>query len=184
MKKILLIVTLSSPLFLQAIPGTSKIFNLKEKKALIKITSKFFTLFPNAPTIEVELKRHTANRVIIKALKKETEAIENLITTEPRGDNRVNVELIQPGTYQITVPDDADTTIKLKQGNIKYLDRLSSMKSTQLSIKGTTVNRWGHNGHHVPGDKYPESWSYFWGTEKDPIIKLITQQGRITIPTY
>lgn len=184
MKKIFLMALLSCPVFILSMiddsPNGVYIWDLKEKEGLVEIIS---SLIPQQSheNVKIELKRHLANEIHFA-----NTVILRLLEGKKPGliiqrNNRLTIKLNILGTYQIIIPHDADTKIKLDEGNINYLTPRSKAP-TQLSIKSTTVNKWGDSGCHAINDQYPESWDYFWGDSSTPLTKLVTKKGHITVP--
>lgn len=95
-----------------------------------------------------------------------------------RGDNRLSVEIREPGTYHIMLPADADAEIKTKIGNIDYKSQIPTM----LHIASKTVNKWGDSGCST---EKGEIWSYNWATAYSPQsskTRLKSKKGHINIP--
>ncbi len=74
--------------------------------------------------------------------------------TKLRGNNRLTVEIRTPGTYHITIPDDADAQVQTNYGNINYKSRVPTL----LEIESKTVNIWGSSGCST---EHRERWSYY-----------------------
>lgn len=95
-----------------------------------------------------------------------------------RGDNRLLIDIREPGNYYVTIPNDCDINVELQFGNITYVtppkshqpmkvnDQSSNTQTdtnyvdTKLYIKGNSVNICGDSGSSIP--PY-QSWSYYWG---------------------
>jgi hypothetical protein len=109
----------------------------------------------------------------IKDLKnfKKVERIEEL----RGGGSRLELRLDEPGEYHITIPHDADINLELSEGDIEY----RSLEATKLYIEGSRVNYCGNSGSVT---SQGESWYYYWGTDSDPVTRLITKKGNVSVP--
>ncbi|MBA3954952.1 hypothetical protein H0X48_06555 [Candidatus Dependentiae bacterium] len=162
---------------------------LSKPKGLIKIESN---LMQNKP-IAVVITRHKSNTVIVAR----TTSSEHITAADKqpiiqsstqyaallRGTNRLYLSFEEPGVYSVAVPNDADIEVNQLEGDISYI----SDKPTWLTIRGTTVNQVGHNGNLIrpsPNNKLLKNvneWEYYWGSKSDPLTRLVTQNGHITV---
>lgn len=98
--------------------------------------------------------------------------------TKLRGNNRLTIEIREPGNYHIMIPDDADAEIKTKVGNIDYKSKIP----TSLHIASKTVNKAGSSGSSTENG---QSWSYYWADSYSPKstqTRLIAKSGHINVP--
>jgi|GEM_PF-2967722 len=97
-----------------------------------------------------------------------------------RGGNRIALIVQEPAEYHITIPRDTDIEVNLSDGDITYeTDKV--IAPTKLSIKGSSVNRFGNSGMSLCEEG--ESWDYHWSNSADdPVTKLETQKGHVIVP--
>jgi hypothetical protein len=91
------------------------------------------------------------------------------------GGSRLKLWLNEPGEYHLTIPHDADLNLALSEGDIEY----KSLEATRLSIERSKVNYCGNSGSSTPEG---ESWDYYRGSDLDPVTRLITKKGYISVP--
>ncbi len=91
-----------------------------------------------------------------------------------RGNNRLLVEIREPGHYHIMVPEDADIEIKNKVSGIDYKSKVP----TTMNIVCETANSYGTQGG-------AGMYDFYWGNHnlaKTVKTLLIAKNGHINVP--
>jgi len=84
-------------------------------------------------------------------------------------DNRIDIELQEPGNYTVIVPFDACVETNLLNTDVYYKSR----RITDLSVNCKNVNKFGHSGFTSGNNT---CWSYIdYGLMGDPITKIKTK---------
>lgn len=91
-----------------------------------------------------------------------------------RGNNRLCVEIREPGHYHIMVPEDADIEVKNKVGGIDYKSKVP----TTMNIVCETANSYGGQGG---GGMYDFNWGNH-NLPKTVKTRLIAKNGHINVP--
>jgi hypothetical protein len=93
----------------------------------------------------------------------------------PRGGNRLLIELRLKGNYTITVPNDMDLEVNLENANVNY----NSLRKTKLTVDAKEVNICGDSGFSGEDRQF---WSYYgFGWFESPCTTIVTK-GSVVVP--